>query len=451
MDTLNELVGKTVSFIWGVPLLVLLAGTGIFLTIRLRGLQARHLGTAIRLAFFERSPSQDSGTKGDISRFQALMTALSATIGTGNIVGVATAVSLGGPGALFWMGAIAVFGMATKYAEAVLAVKFRVTNEHGKISGGPMYYIERGLGIKWLAVLFAAFGAIAAFGIGNTVQANAVATNVEKLLNVPPLVTGIILAVLTGLVLLGGIKSIARTASILVPFMAILYVAGCLIILVRFAGEIPDAILLVVKHAFTPAAAQGGFAGATIWFALRMGIARGLFSNESGLGSAPIAAAAARTNKPAEQGLVSMLGTFIDTIIICTMTGLVLIVTQTWDDGSESAGNLTQAAFNTGIPFFNGGIIVAIGIILFAFTTILGWSYYGVKCVEYLFGLKFSYVYRVLWVVAVVIGATTKLDLVWGFADIFNGLMAIPNLIALLGLSGIVVNETRLYLEDKNK
>ncbi|MEM7146795.1 MAG: sodium:alanine symporter family protein [Verrucomicrobiota bacterium] len=450
MDTLNDLVSKTVGLIWGVPLLVLLAGTGIYLTIRLRGLQVRHLGRAIRLAFFERSPSKDSGTDGDISRFQALMTALSATIGTGNIVGVATAVSLGGPGALFWMGAIAFFGMATKYSEALLAVKYRVKNEHGKISGGPMYYIERGLGIKWLAVLFAAFGALAAFGIGNTVQANAVATNVEKLINIPPLVTGIILAVLTGLVLLGGIKSIARTASVLVPFMALLYFAGCLIILIRYAPEVPGAIALVVKHAFTPAAAQGGFAGATIWFALRMGIARGLFSNESGLGSAPIAAAAARTNKPAEQGLVSMMGTFIDTILICTMTGLVLIVTGAWDDGSEAAGNLTQHAFNTGMPFINGGFIVAIGLILFAFTTILGWSYYGVKCVEYLFGLKFSYFYRVLWVGAVVLGATTQLDLVWGFADIFNGLMAVPNLIGLIGLSAVVAAETKLYLNNKD-
>ncbi|MEM8953836.1 MAG: sodium:alanine symporter family protein [Verrucomicrobiota bacterium] len=450
MDSLNELVSKIAGLIWGVPLLILLAGTGIFLTIRLHGLQIRHLAKAIHLAFFERSPSKDSGTEGDISRFQALMTALSATIGTGNIVGVATAVSLGGPGALFWMGAIAFFGMATKYSEALLAVKYRVKNEHGKISGGPMYYIERGLGLKWLAVLFAAFGALAAFGIGNTVQANAVATNVEQLLNIPPLITGIVLAALIALVLLGGIQSIARSAAVLVPFMASLYFIGCLVILARYATEIPAAAILVVKHAFTPVAAQGGFAGATIWYAMRMGIARGLFSNESGLGSAPIAAAAARTNKPAEQGLVSMLGTFIDTIIICTMTGLVLIVTGAWDDGSEVAGNLTQHAFTTGMPLINGGYIVTIGIILFAFTSTLGWSYYGAKCVEYLFGLKFSYFYRVLWVGAVVLGATTHLDLIWGFADIFNGLMALPNLIGLIGLSAVVVSETKLYLNNKD-
>ena len=442
MDALNDQLKLISGFVWGVPLLMLLGGTGVYLSIRLRFLQLRMLGEGFRLAFLQRG----SRGSGDISRFQALMTTSAATIGTGNIVGVSTAIAIGGPGALFWMWLIAVVGMATKYAEAVLAVTYRVRSPRGEMLGGPMLYLERGLNRKWLAVTFAAFGAFAGFGIGNMVQANAVATNLESLAAVDPRLTGFGLAVLTGLVLLGGIRGIGRTAGIVVPFMALLYLAGCLWILISLASQIPAAFQSIIHDAFAGTAATGGFVGSSILLAARMGVARGVFSNESGLGSSPIAAAAARTDEPCEQGLVSMIDTFLDTLVVCTMTGLVLLVSGTWADGADRAGSMVQDAFAAGLPGRSGGIFVGIGIVFFAYSTILGWAYYGERCVEYLFGEGAIRIYRVLWVVAVFVGAGAKLELVWNAADILNGLMALPNLIGLIGLSGVVAEATRRYV-----
>ncbi len=441
---LNQTLARMSAFVWGLPLLILLGGTGIFLTWRLRLIQATCLGRGFRLAFLERG----SNAAGDISRFQALMTTSAATIGTGNIVGVSTAIAIGGPGALFWMWLIAFIGMATKYTEAVLAVKFRTTDGAGEMIGGPMIYLERGLGSKSLAGSFALFGAVAAFGIGNMVQANAVAENVRQLCGVAPPLTGVALAILTGLVLLGGIKGIGKAASVLVPFMALLYVAGCLVILAKFADQVPAAFAAIFGGAFSTTAASGGFAGASILLAVRMGVARGVFSNESGLGSSPIAAAAAKTDEPCEQGLVSMIDTFIDTLVICTMTGLVLLVTGAWKAGADAAGAMAQTAFSAGIPGGAGAAVVGIGIIFFAYSTILGWAYYGQKCTEYLLGGRAIKPYRLLWVLAVAVGAGVKLPLVWNLADILNGLMALPNLIGLLGLSGIAAAETRRYRES---
>ncbi len=444
MDQLNSFFAAASSFVWGVPLLVLLVGTGILLTVRLRGIQVTMLTHALRETFVR--PKSDE--QGDISHFKALMIALAATIGTGNIIGVATAISVGGPGALFWMWVTAAVGMATKYSEGVLAVKYRVVDENGEMSGGPMYYLERGLGQKWLGVLFALFGSIAAFGIGNLVQANAVAGNLKESIGLAPWITGVILAIFTALVILGGVKKIGNVSAVVVPTMAVIYVAGCLVILARFAGEVPGAISLVFHDAFTGTAATGGFIGATIMLAMQKGVSRGVFSNESGLGSAPIAAAAAKTNEPCEQALVSMTGTFIDTIIICTMTGLVLIVTGAWHSGTEVSA-LTKSAFDIGLPGNSGGFIVSFGIIFFAYSTILGWAYYGEKCTEYLLGVKALFPYRVVFSLCVALGATIKLELVWNFADVMNGLMAIPNLIGLIGLSGVIVAETQRFLATK--
>ncbi len=444
MEQLNSFFAAASSFVWGVPLLVLLVGTGILLTVRLRGIQVTMLTHALRETFVR--PKSDE--QGDISHFKALMIALAATIGTGNIIGVATAISVGGPGALFWMWVTAAVGMATKYSEGVLAVKYRVVDENGEMSGGPMYYLERGLGQKWLGVLFALFGSIAAFGIGNLVQANAVAGNLKESIGLAPWITGVILAIFTALVILGGVKKIGNVSAVVVPTMAVIYVAGCLAILARFAGEVPGAISLVFHDAFTGTAATGGFIGATIMLAMQKGVSRGVFSNESGLGSAPIAAAAAKTNEPCEQALVSMTGTFIDTIIICTMTGLVLIVTGAWHSGTEVSA-LTKSAFDIGLPGNSGGFIVSFGIIFFAYSTILGWAYYGEKCTEYLLGVKALFPYRVVFSLCVALGATIKLELVWNFADVMNGLMAIPNLIGLIGLSGVIVAETQRFLATK--
>ncbi|RQW89201.1 MAG: sodium:alanine symporter family protein [Geobacter sp.] len=441
MTELNDLFATLSGYVWGIPLLVLLVGTGLLLTFRLRCLQVRMLGHAL----YETFVRPKSNEQGDISHFQALMVALAATIGTGNIIGVATAISIGGPGALFWMWVTAALGMATKYAEGVLAVKYRVVDENGEMAGGPMYYLERGLGQKWLGVLFALFGSIAAFGIGNTVQANAVAGNLKETFNISPLATGIALTLLTGVVILGGIKNIGRVSAVMVPVMAIVYVAGCLAILFRFADQVPSALWLVCHDAFSGTAATGGFLGATIMIAIQKGVSRGVFSNESGMGSAPIAAAAAKTNEPCEQALVSMTGTFIDTIIICTMTGLVLIVTGAWHSGVE-VSVLTKSAFDIGLPGNWGGYIVTFGIVFFAYSTIIGWAYYGEKCLEYLLGVKALLPYRLLYAAMVMVGATIKLELVWNFADVMNGLMAIPNLIGLLGLSGVVVAETNRFL-----
>jgi AGCS family alanine or glycine:cation symporter len=444
MTELNSFFAALSGYVWGIPLLVLLVGTGLLLTIRLRCLQVRLLGHAL----YETFVRPKSNEQGDISHFQALMVALAATIGTGNIIGVATAISIGGPGALFWMWVTAALGMATKYAEGVLAVKYRVVDENGEMAGGPMYYLERGLGQKWLGVLFALFGSIAAFGIGNTVQANAVAGNLKETFNIDPLATGIALALLTGVVILGGIKNIGRVAAVMVPVMAIVYVAGCLVILFRYANEVPDAIWLVFHDAFTGTAATGGFLGAAVMIAIQKGVSRGVFSNESGMGSAPIAAAAAKTNEPCEQALVSMTGTFIDTIIICTMTGLVLIVTGVWHSGA-AVSVLTKSAFDIGLPGNSGGYIVTFGIVFFAYSTIIGWAYYGEKCIEYLLGVKALFPYRLLYAALVMVGAGIKLELVWNFADVMNGLMAVPNLIGLLGLSGVVVAETNRFLAER--
>lgn len=444
MEQLTSFFASASSFIWGVPLLVLLVGTGVLLTVRLRGIQVTMLGHALRETF-ARPKSNEAG---DISHFKALMIALAATIGTGNIIGVATAITVGGPGALFWMWLTAAVGMATKYAEGVLAVKYRVVDANGEMAGGPMYYLERGLGQKWLGVLFALFGALASFGIGNMVQANAIAANLHDALGVSQILTGVVLTVCTAAVILGGVKKIGSVSAVLVPVMAVGYVSGCLLILIRFAGEVPGALALVFRDAFTGTAATGGFLGATVMLAIQKGVSRGVFSNESGLGSAPIAAAAAKTNEPCEQALVSMTGTFIDTIIICSMTGLVLIVTGAWHSGA-AVTTLTRSAFDIGLPGNFGGFIVSFGIIFFAYSTILGWAYYGEKCLEYLWGVKALLPYRLVYSLCVAVGAAVKLELVWNFADVMNGLMAIPNLIGLLGLSGVIVAETNRFLGDR--
>lgn len=449
MEGFIKIMGQVNSIVWGPYMLVLLVGTGLFLTIRLKFLPFRYLGYALKLAF---SRQQDDDSPGDVSHFQALMTALAATIGTGNIAGVATAVTLGGPGAVFWMWITALVGMATKYSEAILAVKYRVVDERGEMAGGPMYFIEKGLGMKWLGVLFAFFGALAGFGIGNMVQSNSVASAVQDTFNVPVLWTGIVLAILTALVILGGIKSIGRVTALLVPLMAVFYIIGGLIIILINIANLPEAIATILKYAFSgPDKAAAGFAGATVAQAIRFGVARGVFSNEAGLGSAPIAAAAAKTDHPGRQALVSMTGTFLDTIVVCSITGLVLTITGVWEKavaGGLTGAPLTTAAFSTGLPGNSGGIIVSIGIILFAYSTILGWAYYGEKCAEYLLGAKIVIPYRILWVIAVPIGATLKLGLVWDLADTLNGLMAIPNLIGLLLLSGVVVSETKDFFEN---
>ncbi|WP_062197088.1 alanine/glycine:cation symporter family protein [Massilibacterium senegalense] len=447
MDSNNVLkvINHISGWIWGTPLLVLLVGTGIYLTIRLGLLQFRMLPYALKLAF---TPNKNEKGKGDISHFQALMTALAATIGTGNIVGVATAVILGGPGAIFWMWMTALVGMATKYAEAVLAVKYRVQDpKNGEMSGGPMYYIEKGLGMKWLGMLFAFFGAIAAFGIGNTVQTNAVANNVKQTFGISPVITGLVLTIFTALVILGGIRNIGKVSAIFVPIMAIFYVLGGCIIIAMNLELVPSAFALIFQDAFTGNAVAGGAIGAVI----KYGVARGLFSNEAGLGSAPIAAAAAKTDYPSRQGLVSMTSVFLDTIVVCTITGLTLIIGDMYTEKGANAGALTSQTFEMFLGK-TGSLIVTLGLIFFAYSTVIGWSYYGEKCVTYLFKRWAVIPYRIAFVAAVFIGAIVKdLNVVWGVADIMNGLMAIPNLIALLGLSGVVVYETKIFLKQYEK
>ena len=442
-SSIENLVGQVGAFAWGPPMLILLVGTGFYLTIVLKGLQFRKLWYSLWLALVKRK--EETAEPGDITHFQALMTALSATVGTGNIAGVATAIAAGGPGALFWMWVTGLVGMATKYGEAVLAVKYRIKDENGDMSGGPMYYISKGLGWKWLGFLFALFSAVAAFGIGNMVQSNSVADAVNATFNVPFWVTGIVLMVFTSLVILGGIKSIGKVTAVVVPIMIIFYMGGALIILVLNIAGIPAALAMVVKQAFTPTAASGGFLGAGVMMAIRMGVARGVFSNESGLGSAPIAAAAAQTKHPVTQALVSMTQTFIDTLIVCTLTGLVLILTGAWNSG-ETGASLTAMAFETGVT--GGHYIVTIGLILFAYSTILGWCYYGEKSIEYILGEKAIKPYRYLFILVVGVGAVSKLDFVWALSDTFNGLMAIPNLIGLLMLSPVILSETREYFSS---
>ncbi|MBQ0806737.1 MAG: sodium:alanine symporter family protein [Porticoccus sp.] len=442
---LQETIGTINSLVWGPAMLALILGTGLYLSIGLRGIPLRKVGYGFRQLF----KGQKGSGEGDISPFNALMTSLSATVGTGNIVGVATAVGIGGPGALFWMWCTALVGMATKYGEAVLAVEYRETDELGKKVGGPMYYIRNGLGQKWawLGFLFALFGAIAGFGIGNTVQANSVADALNSSFAIPEQVSGLLMMVLVGLVLLGGIQRIASVAGKLVPLMTVFYLVATLIILLLNLGAIPAAIVLVIKSAFSPVAAGGGFAGASIMLALRMGVARGVFSNEAGLGSAPIAHAAAETDSPVRQGTIAMLGTFIDTLVICTMTGLVLIITGAWNSGEQGAA-LTTLAFSTVLPY--GDKLVSICLLLFAFSSLLGWSYYGERCAEYLLGVKVIVPFRILWVLAIYVGATRELSEVWGIADILNGLMAIPNLIGLLLLSPIIFKLTKDYFDTSS-
>lgn len=439
MAAVEQVLDRLSGWVWGPWLLVLLVGTHLFLTFRL-GVIQRHLPRAVRLSL-----RRDAEGAGDISHFGALMTALAATIGTGNIVGVATAVALGGPGAVLWMWLTGVFGIATKYGEAVLSVHYRVTMPDGRMAGGPMYVLERGMNMKWLGVVFAALTAVAAFGIGNMVQANSIADMMHKTFQVPPFATGLALTGLTALVILGGIRSIARTCELLVPFMALAYAGGCAILLIMHAGTLPQTISLIVTSAFTGQAAVGGFAGAGIMAAMRYGVARGLFSNESGLGSAPIVAAAARTSNPVRQALVSSTGTFWDTVVVCAMTGLVVVNSGEWRDGLQGV-ELTRAAF-ANIPVI-GPAVLSLGLLTFVFSTILGWSYYGEKAVEYLFGQKAVRPYRLLWIGAVFIGSVSTLKAVWSFADIANGLMAIPNLVSLLVLSPVIAALTREHLKD---
>ena len=445
MEELQSLFKVLSDFVWGPPMLMLLVGTGIYLTLRLVFLQIRLLPLAFKQVFGKHERAKSA--KGDISQFGALMTALAATIGTGNIAGVATACALGGPGAVFWMWLTALFGMATKYAEGVLAVKFRVQNEKGEMSGGPMYYIEKGLKWKWLAILFALFGTLASFGIGSSVQSNTVALAVENSFGTQTWIVGVVITILSALVILGGIKSIAKASTIIVPFMAIIYVFGGLTIIVMHADLIIPAFKLIFSDAFTGQAVAGGAIGAVI----RYGVARGVFSNEAGMGSAPIAAAAAKTDHPVRQGLVSMTGTFIDTIIVCTITGLVLTMAFMINDSSfmeKTGAVLTTDSFSQLLPGI-GGWIVTFGIIFFAYSTILGWCYYGEKCATYLLGEKFVLPYRLIYIASIFIGTVATLDLVWLMADTFNGLMAAPNLIALLLLSGIVVKQTKDFIAKR--
>ncbi|MEH6651328.1 MAG: sodium:alanine symporter family protein [Motiliproteus sp.] len=447
METLTGLINTVNGIVWGPMMLVLILGVGLFLQLGLKLMPILKLGTGFKLLWNGRSANSSEQKEGEISPFNALMTSLSATVGTGNIAGVATAIFLGGPGALFWMWCTALVGMATKYAEAVLAVKYREVDEHGNHVGGPMYYIKNGLGKKWawMGTMFAVFGTIAGFGIGNTVQSNSVANVIEANFGVPLWITGVVLMVLTGAVLIGGIKRIGNVAGMLVPFMAIAYLVAGLIVLAINADAIPAALNLIFTHAFTGTAAEGGFAGAAVWMAIRFGVARGVFSNEAGLGSAPIAHAAAQTKDPVKQGLIAMLGTFIDTLIICSITGLVIITSGLWTSGVSGAA-LTSAAFADALPGV-GNYLVAISLAIFAFTTILGWSLYGERCAEYLFGVKVIIPFRVLWILAVPVGAMVGLDFVWLLADTLNAMMAIPNLIALALLSPVVFKLTREYFE----
>ncbi len=433
------------DLIWGPPLLALLVCTGIFLTVRLGLLQVIKLPKALKLIF----TAENEGS-GDINSFGALCTALAATVGTGNIVGVSTAIGTGGPGALFWMWTAAFFGMATKYAEGVLAIKYRSIDAKGEVSGGPMYYIEKGMGKKFkpLALFFAASGILVALlGVGTFPQVNAIAESVKGAAGVDVRITGIVIAVCVALVIFGGIKSISKVSEKVVPFMAVIYIVFTVAILISASDQIIPALMSVFKGAFTPSAAIGGFAGAAVSKAIQMGIARGVFSNESGLGSAPIAAAAAKTKWAAEQGLISMTGTFIDTIIICTLTGLSIIVTGSWY-GEAKGALVAQQAFASILPTL-GPILLTLCLTLFAFTTILGWCYYGERCLEYIVGVKGIQAYRVIFVLMVAAGAFIKLEAIWIIADIFNGLMVFPNLIALLALSGVVVSETKAYMEYK--
>ncbi|HEM5122552.1 TPA: sodium:alanine symporter family protein [Streptococcus suis] len=441
-----ELMQHINDFVWGPPLLLLLVGTGVYFTLRLGVFQVSKLPTAFRLIF-----SSDQSGQGDVSSFAALCTALAATVGTGNIVGVATAITTGGPGALFWMWVAAFFGMATKYAEGFLAIKYRTKDANGQAAGGPMHYITLGMGQKWkpLAVFFAISGVLVALlGMGTFSQVNSIASSMSASFGLAPQLVSIVTAISIAFFIFGGIEKISDVSTKIVPFMAILYILASVTVLALHWDQLLPTLVLVFKSAFTPAAAVGGFAGATVQQAIQRGIARGVFSNESGLGSAPIAAAAAKSDNPVEQGLISMTGTFIDTLIICTLTGLTILVTGQWSVEGLAGAPLTQAAFATvfGQP---GALALTISLVLFAYTTILGWSYYGERCIEFLFGTKSILPYRLVFVTMVALGGFLKLDLIWTIADIVNGLMALPNLIALLALSPVIIKETRQYFAKK--
>lgn len=447
MESFIPILNAIDSFMWGPPLITLLVGTGIYLTIRLKLLQVFRLPKALKLIF----KAQNNG-RGDVSSFKALCVALAATVGTGNIVGVATAVKVGGPGAIFWMWVAAFFGMATKYSEGLLAVKFRSIDEKGEIAGGPMFYIRNGMGEKWkpLATFFAlACIGVAYFGIGTFPQVNAIVDSMQISFGFPKIATDVILTVFIAAITLGGLQSIAKVASGIVPFMALTYVAISLGLIILNLDQVPAAIAMIINDAFTGAAAAGGFAGSTVMMAMQNGVARGVFSNESGLGSAPIAAAAAKTKWPAEQGLISMTGTFIDTIIICSMTGLALVLTGVWQ-GDAAGAAMTSAAFASAYGFF-GSQLLTIALVLFAFTTILGWNYYGERACIYLFGNKGVLPYRLIFIALIASGAFLKLEAIWILADIVNGLMAIPNLVALIALSGVIVAETNKYMNRHKK
>jgi|SRR5690554_91189 len=444
MEYVHGLLNVVSGLVWGPLMLLLLLGTGVFLMLRLKGFPLRRLGTGVQLLWQGRKPQG----VGDVSPFNALMTAMAATVGTGNIVGVATAIGLGGPGALFWMWCSALVGMATKYAEAVCAVHYREQDPAGLSVGGPMYYIKNGLGARWLwlGTVFAVFGCVAGFGIGNTVQAHSVADALQGGFNIPKLFTGVLLMVLVAAVLLGGVKRIAQVAGHLVPFMGVAYITGGLLVIAVHINAVPAALLLIVKSAFSGQAAAGGFAGAGVAMAIQFGVARGVFSNEAGLGSAPIAHAAAATGSAVRQGMIAMLGTFIDTLVVCSITGIAIVASGAWQ-GDAKGALMSQTAFASALPF--GELFITLTIVLFAFTTMLGWSYYGERCAQYLWGTKAITPFRVLWVLAIGVGAMANLSLVWIIADILNALMAIPNLIALFLLSGTVVALTRQYLTSE--
>jgi AGCS family alanine or glycine:cation symporter len=448
MEALSNLVSSINGVVWGVPMLVLILGTGFFLQVILRAMPIVKIGYGMKLMWQSRKTGPDED--GEISPFAALMTALAATVGTGNIAGVATAIALGGPGALFWMWCTALVGMATKYAEVTLAVHYRERDENGDHVGGPMYAIKNGLGKKWawLGVLFAIFGGLAGFGIGNGVQSNAVADVLETSFGLPEWISGVILMVLVGLVILGGIKRIGHVAEALIPAMCIAYILFAIVVLYVNAAEIPAAFALVFGEAFTGTAATGGFAGAAVWAAIRFGVARGVFSNEAGLGTAGIAQAAGTTKSPVRSGLIGMLGTFIDTLIVCTFTGLAIITSGAWTTGVSGAA-LTSAAFEATLPGV-GGYLVAISLAVFAFTTILGWAYYGERCWEFLLGTKSEKPFRILWVLVVPLGALAELDFIWLLADTLNALMAVPNLVSLLLLSGVLLKLTRDFFSGKD-
>lgn len=446
MDRIMEINGIINSFVWGPYMLIFLVGTGIYLTFRTNFMSIAKLGYILKNTLFKMFKKDGKG-EGEVTAFQAVATALAATVGTGNIAGVATAIAIGGPGAVFWMWISAIFGMTTKYGEVVLSINYREKTPDGRFVGGPMYYIEKGLKMKWLAYIFAIFGAIAAFGIGNMVQSNSVADSLSVSFGINKLVTGIVLAALAAIVIIGGIKRIGQVTEKLVPFMAAFYIIGGLFIILSNISQIGNAFGLIFGSAFTGSAAIGGFTGSTIKLAMTKGIARGVFSNEAGLGSAPIAHAAATTDHPVRQGLWGIFEVFTDTIVICSITALSIIMSGVWNSGQTGAA-LTTAAFDAVIP--SGGYIVSIGILLFAFSTILGWAYYGERCAEYLFGPKVNFIYRILWIPFIVIGSIGGLNFLWDMADTLNGLMAIPNLIGVLGLSGVIFKLSKEFFSKNS-